>query len=129
MTSFGQLTLSKNHVLCQGTKRFALSERLRELCCLLGQGSVYEQASETLFTSLTEEICDYETYTVGTSVYNTTGIYTDTLSSVVTGCDSIVTLDLTVHPTLFTDLTEEICDGETYTVGTSDYTTSGNYVD
>ncbi|WP_425422473.1 gliding motility-associated C-terminal domain-containing protein [Phaeodactylibacter xiamenensis] len=83
----------------------------------------------TLFTSLTEEICDYETYTVGTSVYNTTGIYTDTLSSVVTGCDSIVTLDLTVHPTLFTDLTEEICDGETYTVGTSDYTTSGNYVD
>ncbi|WP_081969018.1 UPF0236 family transposase-like protein [Phaeodactylibacter xiamenensis] len=48
MTSFGQLTLSKNHVLCQGTKRFALSERLRELCCLLGQGSVYEQASETL---------------------------------------------------------------------------------
>jgi len=83
----------------------------------------------TLFTSLTEEICDYETYTVGTSVYNTTGIYTETLSSVVTGCDSIVTLDLTVHPTLFTDLTEEICDGETYTVGTSDYTTSGNYVD
>ena len=83
----------------------------------------------TLFTNLTEEICDYETYTVGTSTYDTSGTYVDTLSSVVTGCDSIVALDLTVHPTLFTALTEEICDGETYTVGASNYTTSGTYVD
>ncbi|NRA52154.1 MAG: SprB repeat-containing protein, partial [Phaeodactylibacter sp.] len=83
----------------------------------------------TLFTSLVEEICDYESYTVGTSTYNTTGVFMDTLSSTITGCDSIVTLDLTVHPTLFTNLTEEICDGETYTVGTSNYTVSGAYVD
>ncbi len=83
----------------------------------------------TLFTELNEEICDYETYSVGSSTYNTTGLYVDTLSSAVTGCDSIVTLDLTVHPTLFTELAEEICDGETYSVGTSSYTESGIFVD
>jgi gliding motility-associated-like protein len=83
----------------------------------------------TLYTDLTEEICDYEVYTVGTSIYDTTGIFIDTLSSVATGCDSIVTLNLTVNPTLFTDLTEEICDGEIYAVGISEYTTTGVYVD
>jgi len=40
--------LPKNHVLAQGTKQFALSERVRRLCCLTGQGQVYRQASELL---------------------------------------------------------------------------------
>ncbi|MCB9285731.1 MAG: gliding motility-associated C-terminal domain-containing protein [Lewinellaceae bacterium] len=80
-------------------------------------------------TGLDQEICDGETYTVGTSGYTTSGIFIDTLASVATGCDSIVTLDLTVHPIPQTALVEEICDGETYTVGTSGYTTSGVYQD
>jgi gliding motility-associated-like protein len=82
-------------------------------------------------TTLTEEICDGESFTVGTSsTYTLSGTFVDTLTSVVTGCDSIVTLDLTVYPIPMTTLTEEICDGESFTVGTSSsYTVSGVFVD
>ncbi|MCB0581308.1 MAG: hypothetical protein KDD10_18610, partial [Phaeodactylibacter sp.] len=80
-------------------------------------------------TALVEEICDGESYPVGNSVYTTSGTYRDVLSSVVTGCDSIVDLDLTVHPIPMTALVEEICDGESYPVGNSVYTTSGTYRD
>ena len=44
----GRLEISKTHILCQGTKKFAMSERVRRLCCLVGQAEVYEQASELL---------------------------------------------------------------------------------
>jgi len=82
----------------------------------------------TQFTTLTEAICDGETFTVGTSNYTTSGTYQNTLAA-VSGCDSIVTLNLTVHPIPQTNLVESICDGEMYTVGTSDYAVSGNYQD
>ncbi len=35
-------------MLAQGTEKFAMSERVRTLCCLVGQGEVYSQASEVL---------------------------------------------------------------------------------
>ncbi len=79
-------------------------------------------------TNLTEAICDGETFTVGASDYTAAGSYVDTLSA-ANGCDSIVFLDLTVLPVPNANLTEAICDGETFTVGASDYSTAGNYVD
>jgi gliding motility-associated-like protein len=84
---------------------------------------------EEITTALTREICDGETFNVGNSSYTTSGIYTDVLSSVLTGCDSTVTLDLTVHPIPVTALAPAICDGESFTVGNSTYTTSGVYQD
>ncbi len=48
MTSFGRLELSKKHPLCSGTDRFAISEKVRGLCCLTGQAVPYEQGSELL---------------------------------------------------------------------------------
>ena len=54
----------------------------------------------TVVAPVTEDvvatICEGESYTVGTMSYNATGLYSDTISSVVTGCDSIVNLDLEV---------------------------------
>jgi len=47
----------------------------------------------------TDTICEGGSFTVGNSEYFTTGIYTDSLISSI-GCDSIVTLDLTVLPDL-----------------------------
>ncbi len=46
--------------------------------------------------TLTDTICFGDTVFVGTSAYVSSGIYTDTLISPLTGCDSTVTLDLTV---------------------------------
>ncbi|MCB0518281.1 MAG: HYR domain-containing protein, partial [Saprospiraceae bacterium] len=79
-------------------------------------------------TNLTESICDGESFTVGASTYTLSGNYQDTLTSSF-GCDSIVNLSLTVLPGFTTNLTESICDGESYTVGPSTYTVSGNYQD
>lgn len=49
------------------------------------------------FYNTVDSICAGLTYTSGGSVYDATGIYTDSLLT-ATGCDSIVTLDLTVVP-------------------------------
>ncbi len=77
--------------------------------------------------SIAAEICDGDTYTVGTTGYTTTGVWVTNLQT-VEGCDSIVTLDLTVYPVYSIGLTETICDGETYEVGGFVYTTTGSWV-
>ena len=74
------------------------------------------------------EICDGQSHAVGSSVYTSTGVYTDTLISTL-GEDSIVVTHLTV--TLPYNITQNvsICDGEELEVGTSVYTTAGSYTD
>lgn len=47
--------------------------------------------------SLTDTICSGSSFSVGNSIYTESGIYLDSLVSSI-GCDSIVTLDLTVVP-------------------------------
>jgi len=76
--------------------------------------------------TLTEEICELDTFVVGDSLYTATGIYVTNMQT-VEGCDSIVTLDLTVHPVYTTNLIEEICDQDTFGVGDSIYTQTGIY--
>ena len=49
------------------------------------------------FWDIERSICEGLSFAVGTSNYNQSGIYTDSLISSL-GCDSIVTLDLTVVP-------------------------------
>jgi len=56
--------------------------------------------------------CTNDTIIVGVNMYYATGVYVDTLSS-VSGCDSVITTDLTVNtPELgtITGLTPEICE-------------------
>ena len=64
------------------------------------------------------EICEGQSVQIGNSVYVSTGVFKDFLTT-TNGCDSIVNLNLIVHPLLTTELFEEICDGASYTVGTS----------
>jgi len=40
--------LKKDHILCGGTKKFAITSCLQVLLCLLGQSKVFEEASELL---------------------------------------------------------------------------------
>jgi gliding motility-associated-like protein len=81
--------------------------------------------SETLNVTL----CDGESYTVAGVPYTTAGTYQQTVPSVVTGCDSTITLNLVVNPVAQTTLTETICAGESVNVGSSVYTQTGNYSD
>ncbi|MBN4070949.1 T9SS type A sorting domain-containing protein [Crocinitomix catalasitica] len=73
-------------------------------------------------------ICFGYTFTIGTSAYSTTGTYIDTLTD-GSGCDSIVTTNLTVEAENAVTVNVSICWGESYTIGASTYTAAGTYVD
>lgn len=77
------------------------------------------------------EICSGTTYEFNGKLYDKTGVYVDTLSSELTGCDSITTLILTVAPALTYEYEEYVCSGSTYFF-TEKYpalTAAGKYVD
>ncbi|MEI7802013.1 MAG: hypothetical protein WCI97_05180, partial [Bacteroidota bacterium] len=73
-------------------------------------------------------ICNGATYTLpsGTSV-TAAGTYTSTLTS-ISGCDSVITTNLTVNPVYASTVNAAICNGATYTLpsGTS-VTAAGTY--
>ena len=69
--------------------------------------------NSVLYTSLTETICEGQTYTDNNFNVSEAGVYTQNLTS-MNGCDSIVTLNLSVNPVYNTDLVASICDGEVY---------------
>jgi len=81
-----------------------------------------------LETALAATICSNETYSFGGATLSVAGIYSDTLTA-ATGCDSIVTLTLSVNPVLETALAATICSNETYSFGGATLTTSGTYAD
>ena len=62
------------------------------------------------------------------SYYDTTGVYVDTLQAGA-GCDSIVTLELTVLPIYMEAVPAEICDGDDFDFNGTLYTEAGTYVD
>ena len=69
--------------------------------------------NSVIYTSLTETICEGQTYTDNGFNVSEAGVYTQNLTS-VNGCDSIVTLNLSVNPIYNTELVASICDGEVY---------------
>lgn len=64
-------------------------------------------------TSAEATICQGETFTLGTQVLDTDGVFKETFTA-VGGCDSIVTLTLTVLPVLTGTASATICDGQSY---------------
>lgn len=73
-----------------------------------------------------EVICAGETYTWDGKKYNETGVYPRKYSS-VEGCDSLVTLYLTVGEVYDIEIFDTICDGEVYLWNKVKYTESGSY--
>ncbi|MCG8332673.1 MAG: T9SS type A sorting domain-containing protein [Chitinophagales bacterium] len=62
-------------------------------------------------------ICEGDTYSVAGNVYSTTGIYEIWLTSMQTGCDSLIILDLTVLPTSYVVVDTMLCEGDVFPVG------------
>ncbi len=81
---------------------------------------------DVLTESIDHTLCEGEAYTFNGTDYNTSGTYTTTLTS-SSGCDSIVTLNLTVNPISYQNITHTICNGDTYSFNGTDYNTSGTY--
>ncbi len=66
--------------------------------------------------------------TIGSTIYNATGPISEILTA-DNGCDSLVTGTLTVLPENITFLDTTVCFNESIVVGTSTYSSSGNYTD
>lgn len=79
-------------------------------------------------TSVSDTICQNQPYTFGGHSLSMTGTYFDTLTS-SHGCDSIITLSLTVNPISASNISSSICPGSGYTLGTHTYITTGTYLD
>ncbi|MEZ4968024.1 MAG: hypothetical protein R2791_22475, partial [Saprospiraceae bacterium] len=77
-------------------------------------------------SDLSAVICDGETYTLGSATYNVSGTYQEIFPA-ANGCDSVVTLALTVLPELGSEIQASICEGETFTLGANVYDQSGTY--
>ncbi|MEL6634161.1 MAG: serine hydrolase [Bacteroidota bacterium] len=83
---------------------------------------------DNIQTTIDEAICDNESFTFGGQNLTLAGTYVDTLGSAV-GCDSIVTLNLTVNATFNTQASTEICDGESFNFGSQTLTTAGTFTE
>lgn len=80
----------------------------------------------TLYATVFESICFGTTYDFNGNVIDATGTYIDTLTAVA-GCDSVITLNLTVEPQVNTSFSVTICEGTSYTHGTQILSVSGTY--
>ena len=77
-------------------------------------------------TSDTQTICNGTSYSFGTLTLISSGSYTQHFTSSA-GCDSVVTLYLTVLPAVASSISATICSGVIYTFGPQTLTTSGQY--
>lgn len=75
-----------------------------------------------------KEICQGSTFRVGTQVYFQSGSYVDTLRNIF-NCDSIVNLNLVVHPIISRTDEVSICQGDSYRINNHNYSSSGIYRD
>ena len=73
-------------------------------------------------------ICEGDTYTLGTQNLTTTGVYQETFTS-TEGCDSLVTLQLTVHAAHTPPITQAVCTSYFWEQTGETYFTSGIYTD
>ncbi len=77
-------------------------------------------------TTITAAICEGTTYTENGFNASDAGTYTQNLQT-INGCDSIITLNLTVNPVENTNLTAAICEGTTYTENGFNVSEAGTY--
>lgn len=79
-------------------------------------------------TSLQEQICNGDNYNFNGEIVSTMGTYYDTLQTTL-GCDSIITLELTVLQEVTTTLQEQICEGDNYNFNGETLVLAGTYHD
>ncbi|MCX6231181.1 MAG: gliding motility-associated C-terminal domain-containing protein [Bacteroidetes bacterium] len=79
-------------------------------------------------TSINTSICQGKGIQVGTHIYTNAGNYTDTLFSVA-GCDSIISTQISVKPVSQFSQSKKLCQGEVFSIGNHNYTSSGIYAD
>ena len=75
-----------------------------------------------------EIICNGDSVMVGSNIYDLSGSYTDSLSTIY-GCDSTVYTTLTVNNSTDFQQSITLCEGDSLVVGLNIYYNTGNYLD
>jgi gliding motility-associated-like protein len=126
--------------ICQGTSyswngnSYAVAGTFTDtLIAITGCDSIVTltiSVNPVLYSSTTDSVCDGSAYNWNGQLYLLTGTYSVTLSSLITGCDSIATLNLIVLPVQSSNTSAVICDTDTpFTWGSQNVSTSGVYYD
>ncbi len=113
----------------QGSYRLLIADAVSNIFnedCNVVSETVELVVIEPVVTDLVASICEGDSYTVGTSTYETTGSYTDILQA-SSGCDSVVNLELTVLENSEFTLDTFICQGDRFIIGTSAWSQTGTY--
>ncbi len=79
-------------------------------------------------STISETACNSLTSQSGNQIWTTSGTYTDTIPN-ITGCDSIITLNLTINTTTFATINPTSCFTYTSPSGNYIWNTSGTYMD
>ncbi len=82
-----------------------------------------------IYNIVEKTICQGDFFEFGGVKYYTSTIVSDTVPSIVTGCDSITTLYLTVNAILAGTTETDLCEGDTIVFGKYTITEGGTYVD
>ena len=77
-------------------------------------------------SSVSATACGTYTWTQNGMTYNTSGSYTDTVPNAV-GCDSVITLNLTINTPTSATVNQTACQTYTWPINGMTYTTSGVY--
>ncbi len=89
--------------------------------------TLYLTVESLISTSTTQTICSGTSINFGTQTLSNSGTYTEQFTTVTGGCDSLVTMYLFVNPVIETSISEVICQGQSYILGTQTLTTTGNF--
>ncbi len=79
-------------------------------------------------TELNPVLCNGGDITIGGTVFDTPGPFEVTVDA-YNNCDSLIFGEITILPPLSSSIDTTICFGQSITVGTSTYTTTGNFTD
>jgi hypothetical protein len=82
----------------------------------------------TTYATISETTCDSFTSPSGMYTWTSSGTYTDIIPNVA-GCDSVISVDLTIHYSQALTLTETACFSFISPSGNYTWTTSGTYMD
>ena len=102
--------------------------RWESLCDTSACDSVIVQIYTEIKKTQNQNICQGYTYSIGNSTYTKAGIYMDTIPT-ISGCDSIITTNLTMIPAIKKSQSPSICEGGKFSFGIHNYTTTGIYTD
>ncbi len=91
--------------------------------------SITITVDSVIHQTITPTICNNESYLLpnGNAV-STAGVYSSTFTSQA-GCDSIITVNLSVYPAFATSISDSICKGDVYFFGIKQLTEAGSYKD